>query len=141
MICFISINTSVVTLFLFAMLLIILACGTIISEKNGNHKLKWLLFVILLEIGLHFIVLTLVISGFITNIPFFSRGLIPFYYIHQPALYFFVVFNLNENYKFSKKDFCHLIPAVIAFIDNWGFYIGGRTHWKHWANLFSNDFV
>lgn len=109
--------------------------------KNCNPKLKWLLFIILSEIGLHFIVIMFILTGVIIDFPFLSRGLYPYYYIIQPAIYFYVLVNLNENYKFTRKDLFHLIPLVLSFIDNWGFYSLGPEHWQYWANSISNNFA
>lgn len=141
MILFISPSYIVQSLLILAVLVTFLACGTILSEKNGNPKLKWLLFIIFSEIGLHFTVILFISIGLIKDFPFFSRGLYPYYYIIQPAIYFYVVVNLNENYKFTKKDLLHLIPLILALIDNWGFYSGGPQHWEFWANTISNNFA
>ncbi len=82
-----------------------------------------------------------ILTGVIIDFPFLSRGLYPYYYIIQPAIYFYVLVNLNENYKFTRKDLFHLIPLVLSFIDNWGFYSLGPEHWQYWANSISNNFA
>lgn len=138
---FISPSYIVHSMLILAVLVTFLACGTILSEKNGNPKLKWLLFIIFSEIGLHFIVITFIITGVIKDFPFLTRGLYPYYYIIQPAIYFYVVVNLNENYKFSKKDLLHLTPLFLSLIDNWGFYSKGPAHWQYWANSISENFA
>jgi len=141
MIFIISPSYFVQSLLILAVLVTFLACGSILSEKNSNPKLKWLLFIILSEIGLHFLVILFISTGVIKDFPFFVRGLYPYYYVIQPAIYFYVVVNLNENYKFTQKDLLHLIPMALSFIDNWGFYSGGPEHWQYWANLISNNFA
>ncbi len=140
MIFFISPSYFVQSLLILAVLVTFLACGAILIEKNCNPQLKWLLFIIFTEIGLHFSVILFISLGLIKDFPFFIRGLYPYYYIIQPAIYFYVIVTLNENYNFTKKDLLHLIPFVLSVIDNWGFYCGGPNHWEFWANTISNDF-
>jgi hypothetical protein len=138
---FITLSAPVVTLLISAVLVTFIACGTILVEKNANPKLKWLMFAIFYSLISYYYVNVLVITGFIGHVPFFLRGLTPFYYIIQPAIYFYVVINLNDNYTFSKIDLLHLIPVLYAIIDNWGFYSGGPQHWQYWANLISIEYT
>jgi len=77
MILFIEPSYIVQSLLILAVLVTFLTCGTILSEKNGNPKLKWLLFIIFSEIGLHFTVILFISIGLIKDFPFFSRGLHP----------------------------------------------------------------
>jgi AraC-like DNA-binding protein len=141
MILFISLSNTVQSLLILAVLVTFLACGTIFLEKNGNPKLRLLLFVILSEIGLHFLVILFVLIGLIQDFPFLIRGIFPYFYLIQPAIYFYVVVNLNENYEFTKKDLLHLTPAILSLIDNCGFYLGGPEHWQYWSNSISNNFA
>ena len=73
MILFISLSNIVQSLLFLAVLVTFLACGTIFLEKNGNPKLRLLLFVILSEIGLHFLVILFVSIGLIQDFPFLVR--------------------------------------------------------------------
>ena len=129
-----------IVLLILAVLISFITCFSILSEKNGNPKLQWILFVILFGIGLHYLNYLMVITGLISNFPFFLRGLVPFIYLPQPAIYFYVLINLDENYTFSKKDLLHLVPTAYAIIDNWGFYTGGPTHWQFWSDSVSSNY-
>lgn len=134
-------NAPVITLLVLTMLLTTIANFSIISEKNANPKLKWLMFAIFFGIINYYLVHVLVITGLIVKFPFLLRGMAPFYYIVQPAIYFYVAVNLNENYKFSKIHLLHLMPAIYSIIDNYGFYINGYDHWQYWANKVSSNYA
>jgi AraC-like DNA-binding protein len=136
----IPIDTSVIALLFSGIILPMITCVAIIIEKNGRPKLKLLLFAIFFGIIHYYLVNVFVITGLIRDFPFLLRGFVPFYYIVQPAIYFYVVVNLNENYTFSKKDLIHLIPALYSIIDNYGFYTGGSQHWQYWANSIADNF-
>ena len=140
MICFISLNISLIALLILAVLIAFITCTSILVEKNGNWKLQWLMFAIFFGIFNYYLINVFVISGLIVHIPFLLRGFVPIVYIIQPAIYFYVVVNLNENYVFSKKDLLHLIPALYAIIDNLGFYSGGPDHWQYWANSIADNY-
>lgn len=131
--------TSVVTLLLLAVLFSFILCGSILAEKNGNPKLKWLMFLLFIGICLYYLIYILVFTGLIVKFPFFLRGLVPVFYSTQPAIYFYVVLNLDENYTFSKKDLWHFLPAIYSIIDNYGFYAGGPEHWKQLALLVNEN--
>lgn len=124
-----------------AVLVTFIACTTVIVEKNGNPKLKWLMFGLFWGLINYYLIHVFVISGFIVKVPFLLKGFAPFYYIIQPIIYFYVVINLNENYSFSKRDLLHLIPAFYSIVDNWGFYSGGPHHWQLWANAIANNYA
>lgn len=141
MFCFIKLSVSVITLLITAVFTTFLACGTILVEKNGNPKLKWFMFAIFFGIISYYYVHVLVITGLIGHVPFLLRGFAPFYYIVQPAIYFYVVVNLDENYNFSKIDLLHLIPVFYAIIDNCDYYSGGPSHWQYWAHKISADYT
>ncbi len=140
MFCFIALSPLVLTLLITAVLLTFITCGTILVEKNGNPKLKWLMFAMFWGIINYYLVHVFVITGLIKDFPFLLRGFVPFYYIIQPAIYFYVVVNLNENYSFSKIELLHFVPAFYSIIDNWGYYSGGPEHWHYWANSISVDY-
>jgi len=134
-------NAPVITLLLLTMLLTTIANFSIISEKNANPRLKWLMFTMFFGIINYYLVHVLVITGLIVHVPFLLRGMAPFYYLVQPAIYFYVVVNLKENYAFSKIHLLHLIPAFYSIIDNYGFYTGGHEHWQFWANKVSSNYA
>jgi len=140
MFCYIKLSVSVVALLIAAVFTTFFACGTILMEKNGNPKLKGLMFAMLWGIINYHIIHVFVFTGLIDKVPFLLRGFAPFYYVVQPAIYFYVVVNLDENYSFSKIDLLHLIPAVYAIIDNFDYYSGGPQHWQYWAREISDDY-
>lgn len=135
---FASLNTYLIALIILSVLLTVITCTSILIEKNGNPKLQWLLLIIFVGISFYNLRNLFVITGLIRDFPFLLRGFVPFYYIIQPAIYFYVVFNLDENYIFSKRDLLHLVPLVYSIIDNYGFYSGGPNHWQYWANSISS---
>lgn len=133
-------NISIIALLILSVLLTLITCTAIITEKNGNPKLQWLIFALLFGISLYYLVHVLVFTKVISDVPFLLRGFVPFYYFSQPAIYFYVVVNLDENYTFSKKDLWHLIPVLYSIIDNWGFYSGGAQHWQFWADSIAKNY-
>jgi len=141
MIGYINLSVPVVTLMISAVLVTFITIGSILAEKNGNPKLKWLMFAMFWGIIHYHLVHVFVITGLIKDVPFMLRGFAPFYYIVQPAIYFYVVVNLNENYTFSKIDLLHLTPVLYAIVDNWGFYSGGPNHWQLWSNKIVNNYT
>jgi len=140
MINFISSDTFFIVLLILSVLFPLIACTSILIEKNGNRKLQWLMFSIFLGISLYYLRHLLALTGLITDFPFLLRGFVPIYYLIQPSIYFYVLINLDENYTFSKKDLLHLIPAVYSIVDNYTFYAGGPQYWQHWSNLIVSDY-
>jgi len=135
-----SFGLTVSSLLLLAVIIAFITCASILVEKNGNPILQRLLFTLLFSISVYYLIQLTVVIGYIKQFPFFIRGFAPIYYLAQPAIYFYVVVNLNEKYRFSKTDLLHLIPFLFAFIDNWGFYVGGMKYWKYWADSVASNY-
>lgn len=140
MINFISSDTFFIVLLILSVFFPLIACTSILIEKNGNKKLQWFMFTIFYGISLYYLRHLFALTGLITDFPFLLRGFVPIYYLIQPSIYFYVLINLDENYTFSKKDLLHLIPAVFSIVDNYNFYAGGPNYWQNWANLIVKDY-
>ncbi len=109
--------TAIATMLIVSIFSLIVVISLII-EKKGNRILRNAILIILIGNFLYSITHLLGFTGLVVYIPFSLRVFTPFYYVLPPTVYFYVVFNLNETFKFKTKQLLHLIPFLVSLIDN-----------------------
>ncbi len=109
--------TAVATL-LIASIFSLIVIVALIIEKKGNKQLRNLLLIILFGNFFYAATHFLGITGTLIYIPVGLRVFTPIYYLIPPAVFFYVVTNLNESFKYKPIHLLHLLPFFISIIDN-----------------------
>lgn len=95
----------------------------LLFEKRGNPTLRILLTIIFLGLSSYYSAQILILSGYVIYIPLMIRFFTPFFVLVPPAIYFYVIVNLNEDYKFTWIDLLHGLPFFIFLVDNIPYYL------------------
>lgn len=109
--------TAIATL-LIASIFSLIVIVALIIEKKGNKQLRNLLLIILFGNFFYAATHFLGITGTLIYIPVGLRVFTPIYYLIPPAVFFYVLTNLNESFKYRPIHLLHLIPFVVSIIDN-----------------------
>lgn len=109
--------TTIATLIIASIFSLIVVMSLII-EKKGNRILRNFILIILFGNFLYALTHLLGFTGLLIYVPFSLRIFTPFFYLLPPTIFFYVVFNLNESFKFKPKQLIHLLPFLISLIDN-----------------------
>jgi AraC-like DNA-binding protein len=96
----------------------------ILTVRNTILKSTQLLLAInLLGITFGSIVICLVETKFILNVPFLFRLPSPVYYLMFPAAYLYVKLMLNNRSSLNKMEYLHFIPALVHLVEMTPFYL------------------
>jgi AraC-like DNA-binding protein len=110
--------------FLFAFAFHGLMAISILIFKNKTLQLANLLLGInLLGISMVAIVITVVESGLILEVPHFYRLPSPLYYLMFPAAWLYVKLIITDRTRLEKTDYLHFLPAFIHLIEMIPFYL------------------
>lgn len=115
---FSNIELTAVATLLIASIFSLIVMIALIIEKKGNKHLRNLLLIILFGNFLYTTTHFLGITGTFIYVPFRLRVLTPIYYLIPPAVFFYVVTNLNETFKYRTVHLLHLLPFFVSIIDN-----------------------
>jgi len=110
--------------FLFAFALHGIIAISILIFKNKTLRLANLLLGInLLGISMVAIVITLVETGLILEVPHFYRLPSPLYYLMFPAAWLYVKLIITDRTRLEKTDYLHFLPALIHLVEMTPFYL------------------
>lgn len=115
---FSNIELTTIATLLIASIFSLIVVMSLIIEKKGNQILRNFILIILFGNFLYALTHLLGFTGLIIYVPFSLRIFTPFFYLLPPTIFFYVVFNLNESFKFKPQQLIHLLPFVISLIDN-----------------------
>jgi len=115
---FSNIELTTIAILLIASIFSLIVVMSLIIEKKGNRTLRNFILIILFGNFLYALTHLLGFTGLIIYVPFSLRIFTPFFYLLPPTIFFYVVFNLNESFKFQPKQLIHLLPFAISLIDN-----------------------
>lgn len=132
--------TAVATLLIASIFSFIVIISLIIEQK-GNKHLRNLLLVILLGNFLYAATHFLGITGILIYIPVGLRIFTPIYYLIPPAIYFYVITNLNEAFKYKTIHLLHLLPFFISIIDNAPTLFWSQAEIKRMALIVVNNYT
>jgi AraC-like DNA-binding protein len=59
----------------------------------------------------------LMFSNSLISFPCLFRTSSPFHYLYGPLNYFFVIYTVNSKRSWSKKDYVHLLPFILNFLE------------------------
>lgn len=65
----------------------------------------------------------------------------PLYFLIPPALYFYISFRLGYKFSWKKKDFLHLLPFILFFLDFLVFNFSSSTHKNNIYIGINDDFT
>lgn len=131
--------TALATLIIASVFSLLISLSLMI-EKKGNIHLRNLLLVILIGNFLYAFTHFLGISGLLTHIPVALRIFTPIYYLIPPAIYFYIVINLNESFKYKSIHLLHLLPFIISVIDNAPVFFYSVEELKKHTDIVLNDY-
>lgn len=131
--------TTLATLIIAAVFSLLISLSLII-EKKGNTHLRNLLLVILIGNFLYAFTHFLGISGLLTYIPVALRIFTPIYYLIPPAIYFYIVINLNESFKYKRIHLLHFLPFFVSIIDNAPVFLFSVEEIQNHTNIILNDY-
>ncbi len=110
--------------FLFAFAFHGLMAISILIFKNKTLQVANLLLGInLLGISMVAIVITVVETGLILEVPHFYRLPSPLYYLMFPAAWLYVKLIITDRMRLEKTDYLHFLPALIHLIEMIPFYL------------------
>jgi AraC-like DNA-binding protein len=137
---FSNIELTTLTTLIIASIFSLLISLSLIIEKKGNIQLRNLLLVILIGNFLYAFTHFLGISGLLTYSPVALRIFTPIYYLIPPAIYFYIVINLNESFKYKSIHLLHLLPFIISVIDNAPVFYYSVEELKKHTDIVLNDY-
>jgi len=110
--------------FIFAFALNGLLAISILIIKNSPYRIAHLLLAInLAGFAMAPIMISLVESKMILEVPHFFRLPSPLYYASFPAGYLYVRMIIRDESKLRWQDYLHFIPAVLHLIEMMPFYL------------------
>lgn len=96
----------------------------ILTVRNTILKSTQLLLAVnLLGITFGSIVICLVETRFILNVPFFFRLPSPLYYLMFPAAFLYVKLILTDRSKLKRTEYFHFFPALVHVVEMTPFYL------------------
>jgi AraC-like DNA-binding protein len=137
---FSNIELTTLTTLIIASVFSLLISLSLIIEKKGNIQLRNLLLVILIGNFLYAFTHFLGISGLLTYIPVALRIFTPIYYLIPPAIYFYIVINLNESFKYKSIHLLHFLPFVVSAVDNAPVFLFSAAELKNHTDIILNDY-
>ena len=137
---FSNIELTTLTTLIIASVFSLLISLSLIIEKKGNIQLRNLLLVILIGNFLYAFTHFLGISGLLTYIPVALRIFTPIYYLIPPAIYFYIVINLNESFKYKSIHLLHFLPFVVSTVDNAPVLLFSAAELKNHTDIILNDY-
>ena len=137
---FSNIELTTLTTLIIASIFSLLISLSLIIEKKGNIQLRNLLLVILIGNFLYAFTHFLGISGLLTYIPVALRIFTPIYYLIPPAIYFYIVINLNESFKYKSIHLLHFLPFVVSAVDNAPVFLFSAAELKNHTDIILNDY-
>jgi len=137
---FSNIELTTLTTLIIASIFSLLISLSLIIEKKGNIQLRNLLLVILIGNFLYAFTHFLGISGLLTYIPVALRIFTPIYYLIPPAIYFYIVINLNESFKYKSIHLLHFLPFVVSTVDNAPVLLFSAAELKNHTDIILNDY-
>jgi AraC-like DNA-binding protein len=137
---FSNIELTTLTTLIIASIFSLLISLSLIIEKKGNIQLRNLLLVILIGNFLYAFTHFLGISGLLTYIPVALRIFTPIYYLIPPAIYFYIVINLNESFKYKSIHLLHFLPFVVSVVDNSPVFLFSVSELKNHTDIILNDY-
>ena len=125
-------------LFCFTVSIIGLILIVILLFKRGQPSTKWLaLLLFILSSSCYLIYLFE--SRNMLAVPFFFRVGPLMLYFAAPALFFYIMYLMNEKRTLKWRDTLHLLPALIYFIDFLPLYMSSNEQKREILNsLFQN---
>ncbi len=127
--------------FLFAFALNGLVAISILFFKNRTLRVaNSLLAINLLGISSAAIMISLVESKLILEIPHYYRAPSPLYYLMFPAAYLYAKLILTDRTQLESKDYLHALPAVLHLVEMMPYYLLSREEKvNHITEVFSSD--
>ncbi len=101
----------------------LMAISILIFKNKTLQSANLLLGINLLGISMVAIVITVVESGLILEVPHFYRLPSPLYYLMFPAAWLYVKLIITDRTRLEKTDYLHFMPAFIHLIEMIPFYL------------------
>ena len=125
-------------LFCFTVSIIGLILIVILLFKHSQPSTRWLAFLLFILSSACYLIY-LFESKNMLAVPFFFRIGPLMLYFAAPALFFYIIYLLNEKRSLKWRDALHLLPALIYFIDFLPLYISSNEQKREILNsLFQN---
>lgn len=100
--------------FTYSLIFLLISFSLILNQKLINYKIYGVLCLFMAYSSfLNF----LIFSNTLVNFPFLYRTSSPVHYLYGPLNYFFILYTLDNKRIFSKRDFFHLLPFIVNFIE------------------------